>query len=464
MYGRTHRIHLIGIGGSGMCGIAEVLLNMGYEVSGSDLKPTDVTDRLVELGGRVFIGHAGSNIEGAQVVVYSTAVKAENAELKAAIAAGIPAIGRAEMLAELMRMKYGIAVGGSHGKTTTTSLVASVLARGGLDPTIVVGGRLHAIGSNARLGHGRFLVAEADESDGSFLRLSPAMTVITNIDREHMDHYKDMAELKQAFVYFANRVPFYGVSVLCLDDPLVREILPAVTKRTTTYGLTPEADVYATGVRLDADGSRFTVHTRARALGEVRLQLGGRHNVLNALAAIAVGGEIEIGFGHMAEALEGFSGVGRRFELKGEVAGVRVIDDYAHHPTEIRATLSAARAGDGRVLVIFQPHRYTRTAELREEFGAAFGDADLVWVLDIYAAGETPLPGVSGRSIVESAEARGAVNVRFAADPADAMREAVEAAAPGDRIMVLGAGDVWKLAAEVLERLRRQEAVAGKRS
>jgi len=460
VYGRTHRIHLIGIGGSGMCGIAEVLLNMGYQVSGSDLKTSETTDRLVELGGRVFAGHAPSNVEGAQVVVFSTAVRGDNAELRAAMAAGIPVIGRAEMLAELMRMKYGIAVGGSHGKTTTTSLIASVLARGGLDPTIVVGGRLHAIGSNARLGHGRFLVAEADESDGSFLRLAPALTVITNIDREHMDHYKDTAELRQAFVYFANRVPFYGASVLCVDDPVVRAILPEVTRRTLTYGLAEDAEIRATDVELGAGGARFTVHAFGSLLGEVRLRLHGRHNVLNALAALAVGREIEIGFEHMAEALEGFTGVGRRFELKGEVAGVRVIDDYAHHPTEIRATLAAARAAApaGRVLVIFQPHRYSRTQALAGEFGQAFGDADRVWVLDVYAAGEVPLPGIGGRTVVDSAHAAGARHVAWAEDPAAAVREAVEAACPGDRVMVLGAGDVWKLADGLLEGLRRQEA------
>jgi UDP-N-acetylmuramate--alanine ligase len=297
VYGRTHRIHLIGIGGSGMCGIAEVLLNMGYQVSGSDLRESENTDRLVHLGGRVFIGHAASNIERAQVVVYSTAVKNTNDELRAAVAAGIPVSGRAEMLAELIRMKNRIAVGGTHGKTTTTSLVATLIARGGLDPTIVVGGRLHAIGSNARLGHGRFLVAEADESDGSFLRLSPAMTVITNIDHEHLDHYSSMDELRQAFIYFANRVPFYGVSVLCIDDPLVREIIPEVTKRTLTYGFSEDADLRATDVRVDAAGSHFIVHVGERLLGEVHLQLHGRHNVLNALAALAVGREIEIGFG-----------------------------------------------------------------------------------------------------------------------------------------------------------------------
>jgi UDP-N-acetylmuramate--alanine ligase len=464
MYGRTHRIHLIGIGGSGMSGIAEVLINLGYQVSGSDLKASESTDRLLGLGGRIFIGHDAANVEGAQVVVYSTAVRESNDELRAAIAAGIPAIGRAEMLAELMRMKYGIAVGGSHGKTTTTSLVASVLAQGGLDPTIVVGGRLHAIGSNARLGHGRFMVAEADESDGSFLRLSPAVTVITNIDLEHLDHYKDLDELRQAFIYFANRVPFYGVSVLCIDDPRVRGILPEVAKRTATYGLTTEADVWASDVRVDEGGSRFRVHAGTRELGEVRLQLHGRHNVLNALAAIAVGREVEIGFDHMAQALEAFSGVGRRFELKGQVAGVSVIDDYAHHPTEIRATLGAARSSGGRVLVIFQPHRYSRTAALHEEFGTAFGDADRVWVLDVYAAGETPIAGVDSRMLVESAARHGARHVTYASDSAVAAREVVEAARPGDRIMVLGAGDVWKLADVLIDGLRRQEAVAGKRS
>ncbi len=453
MYGRTHRIHFIGIGGSGMSGIAEVLLTMGYQVSGSDLKTGDVTDRLIRLGGRVFPGHHPANVAGAQVVVYSSAVRPENPELMAAREAGIPAIGRAEMLAELMRMKYGVAVGGSHGKTTTTSMVAAVLARGGLDPTIVVGGRLHALGTNARLGHGQFLVAEADESDGSFLRLNPAVAVITNIDREHLDHYAGIEEVRQAFVYFANRVPFYGVTMLCVDDAHVREILPRVTKRTLLYGTREEAEVRAIRVELVPHGSRFTVRSTGRDLGALELQLPGAHNVLNALAAVAVGLELEVAFEHIAEALAGFRGVSRRFETRGTAGGVRVIDDYGHHPTEISATLAAARGLGGRTLVLFQPHRYTRTAALREEFGSCFGDAEHVWVLDVYAAGETPIAGITGRTVVESAEARGMRHVEYAPDPAAAVAAIAAAARPGDLVVTLGAGDVWRLGEEILSRL-----------
>ena len=461
MYGHTHRIHFIGIGGSGMSGLAEVLLNMGYQVTGSDLKASDVTERLTAIGGRVFTGHAASNVEGAQVVVYSSAVRPDNPELLAARTAAIPVIGRADMLAELMRMKYGIAVGGSHGKTTTTSMVASVLSRGGLDPTVVVGGRLRAIGANALLGHGRFLVAEADESDGSFLRLSPAVTVITNIDREHLDHYPDLAAIRQAFVYFANRVPFYGVSVLCVDDVHVREILPSVIKRSLLYGTRDEAEVRAVDVVLRPDGSRFGVVAAGARLGDVTLHVPGRHNVLNALAAVAVGLELEVGFGHIAEALDGFRGVGRRFEMRGEEAGVRVVDDYGHHPTEVAATLQAARQSGGKVLVIFQPHRYSRTAALREEFGACFADADRVWVLDVYAAGEAPIEGASGRSIVEAAHAHGAAHVAYAPSAAEAAAAAVAAAGSGDMILTLGAGDISKLGDELVQRLRAG-AVAGK--
>ena len=453
MYGRTHRIHFIGIGGAGMSGIAEVLLTLGYQVSGSDLRHSETTDRLVSLGGRVFIGHATSNLEGAQVVVYSSAVRPENPELKAARAAAVPVIGRAEMLAELMRMKYGVAVGGSHGKTTTTSMIAAVLARGGLDPTIVVGGRLHAIGSNARLGHGQFLVAEADESDGSFLRLNPAVSVITNIDREHLDYYSGLDALRQAFVYFANRVPFYGVSVLCADDPEVRAILPLVTKRTTLYGTRPEAHIRASAIELVPHGSRFRLHAGESELGAVELQVPGAHNVLNALAAAAIGLEVEVGFGHIAEALAQFRGVGRRFETRGETQGIRVVDDYGHHPTEIRATLAAARTLGGRVLVLFQPHRYSRTALLKDEFGAAFADAERVWVLDVYAAGEAQMAGVSGRTIVEAAAVRGATHVVYAPDPAEAVAAAAAAGRPGDTILTLGAGDVWKLGDDVLRAL-----------
>ncbi len=454
MYGRTRRIHFVGIGGVGMSGIAEVLLNLGYQVSGSDLRAGEATERLVRLGGRLFQDHAAANVEGAQVVVYSTAVKPDNPEVVAAREAGIPVIPRADMLAELMRMKYGIAVAGSHGKTTTTSLVAAVLARGGLDPTIVVGGRLQSIGSNARLGHGQFLVAEADESDGSFLRLSPAVSVITNIDREHLDHYGTLEELRQTFVYFANRVPFYGVSILCADDPQVLEILPRVTKRSLLYGTAPEARVRAVDVRLAAAGSSFGVESEGVPLGRIELALAGRHNVLNALAAVAVGLEIEVGFGHVAEALAAFRGVGRRFETRGEAGGVRVVDDYGHHPTEIRATLAAARGTGARVLVLFQPHRFTRTALLHREFGACFGDADRVWVLDIYPAGESPMPGVTARTIVQSGAAQGARHLSFAPSAAEALDAVCRELRAGDLVLTLGAGDVWRLGDQLLARLR----------
>jgi UDP-N-acetylmuramate--alanine ligase len=461
VYGRTRRIHFVGIGGSGMSGIAEVMLNMGYEVSGSDLKPGDATERLVRLGGRVFTGHAAANVEGAQVVVVSTAVPADNPEVVAAHRAEIPVIPRAEMLAELMRMKYGVAVGGSHGKTTTTSMVAAVLARGGLDPTIVVGGRLHALGSNARLGHGQFMVAEADESDGSFLRLSPAVTVVTNVDREHLDHYKDLADIQQAFVYFANRVPFYGASFLCSDDAGVRAILPRLTKRHVRYGVGEDAEIRGRAIEVHARGSRFLVTAMGRDLGAVELQVPGRHNVANALAAIAVGLELDVGFGHIAEALAGFRGVARRFELRGEAGGVEVIDDYGHHPTEIAATLAASRPRDGRSLVLFQPHRFTRTAALADEFGGCFGDAAHVWVLDVYAAGEKPIAGVSARTIVERAHAGGAAHVAYAPDAAAAVADIAREARPGDRVFTLGAGDVWKLGDAVLGELRTRAGVGG---
>jgi UDP-N-acetylmuramate--alanine ligase len=454
MYGRTHRIHLIGIGGSGMSGIAEVLLNMGYTVTGSDLRASEVTDRLVQLGGRVFLGHGASNIEGAQVVVYSSAVQPDNPEMMAAHAAHIPVIARADMLAELMRMKYGIAVGGSHGKTTTTSMVSAVLSRGGLDPTIVVGGRLKTLGGNARLGHGRFLVAEADESDGSFLRLAPAVTVVTNIDREHLDHYPDLAAIRTAFVYFANRVPFYGVSVLCADDPEVRAILPELRKRTILYGTDPEAEIRGTDITTLPHGVRFGVVAAGQPLGTIDLQVPGRHNALNALAAVAVGLELEVGFGHIAEALGEFRGVGRRFETRGEVGGVRVVDDYGHHPTEIAATLAAARTLGGRVLVVFQPHRYSRTAALLGEFGRCFGDADHAWVLEVYAAGEAPVAGATGAALADSARRQGAAQVEHQPDTAAVVAAVAAAARPGDVVLTLGAGDVWKLADRILDALR----------
>jgi UDP-N-acetylmuramate--alanine ligase len=390
-------------------------------------------------------------------------VRPDNPELAAARAAGIPVIARADMLAELMRMKYGVAIGGSHGKTTTTSMVAAVLQRGGLDPTIVVGGRLLTLGTNAKLGHGRFLVAEADESDGSFLRLAPAVTVVTNIDREHLDHYKDLEDIRQAFSYFANRVPFYGVAVLCVDDENVRSVLPRITKRHILYGTRPDAEIRGVELALRPQGSAFQIEAAGKNLGEIELHVPGRHNALNAMAAVAVGLELEIAFAHIAEALAGFHGVGRRFELRGEEGGVRVFDDYGHHPTEIAATLAAARGIGGRVLVVFQPHRYTRTEALREEFGRCFGDADLAWVMDVYAAGEPAIAGVSGETIVRSARDQGATHVHSTPTAAEAVEAAVTQARAGDVLLTLGAGDVSKLADQILAGLKKGVTASGGR-
>jgi UDP-N-acetylmuramate--alanine ligase len=458
MYGRARKIHFIGIGGSGMSGLAEVLLTTGYAVSGSDLRASDVTERLLRMGGRVFVGHHASNVEGAHIVVYSSAVKADNPELKAAVERGLPVIPRAEMLAELMRMKYGVAVAGAHGKTTTTSMVGAVLLEGGLDPTIVVGGRVHALGTNARLGQGQFLVAEADESDGSFVRLQPAIGVITNLDREHMDHYGSVAGLEAAFLEFAERAPFYGLVVLCADDPALVTLAGRLTRRTTTYGI-EHGTLRATNLDLGPDGARFDVTWSGETLGTIELPVLGRHNVLNALAAVAVGLELEIPFAHVARALAGFRGVGRRFETKGEVGGATVVDDYGHHPTEIRATLDAARQlGRGRVLVVFQPHRYSRTKALAEDFGKAFDGADCVIVTDIYAAGEAPIAGVTAELIVGAAKSHGHRDVVYAGDLARAEALIREKVRPHDLVVTLGAGDVAKVA----ERLVTQRAEAAR--
>ena len=456
MYGRARKIHFIGIGGSGMSGLAEVLLTMGYQVSGSDLKATEVTERLVRAGGRVFLGHDERNVEGVQIVVYSSAVTPDNPEYRAAVARNLPVIPRAEMLAELMRMKYGVAVAGAHGKTTTTSMVGAVLAEGGLDPTIVVGGRVHALGTNARLGQGQFLVAEADESDGSFVRLQPAIGVITNLDREHLDHYGTMAGVEAAFLKFAERVPFYGLVVLCADDPELDELRARITRRTITYGI-QRGEIRARDLELDARGSRFDAYYGERRLGRVEMSVVGRHNVLNALAAVAVGIELEVSFSHVAHALSSFLGVGRRFETRGEAEGVLVVDDYGHHPTEIRATLAAARQlGRERVVVVFQPHRYTRTRALVEEFGRAFDEADVVLVTDIYAAGEAPIPGVTAENIVGAARSHGHRDVVYAGDLARAEALLRELVRPHDLVLTLGAGDIGRLGERFLH--RRAEA------
>ena len=445
-----------------MSGIAEVLLTLGYKVSGSDLKSSSVTQRLANLGAIIFEGHRAENITGAEVVVTSSAIVRENPEVTAARAQHIPVIPRAEMLAELMRLKYGIAVAGMHGKTTTTSMVAAVLAGGGLDPTVVVGGRVDAMGSNARLGKSHYLVAEADESDRSFLKLSPILAVVTNIDREHMDCYRDMGDVEQAFIDFVDRVPFYGMVVLCNDDERLRSLLPRLARRATTYGLRQDSDFRILSSEIECGSanrhySHFAVEYRGKSLGDFHLQVPGNHNVLNATAAIAVGIGLDIDCERIRESLEAFRGVDRRFELKGTANGISVIDDYGHHPTEIRATLAAARqCGFERIHVVFQPHRYTRTQDLLEQFGTAFSDADTVFVLDIYAASEPPIAGVSGEKVVTAIRELGGKNARHLASFDEAARELAALAESGDMILTLGAGNVSQLGPEILEELRKR--------
>ncbi|MDQ1452416.1 MAG: UDP-N-acetylmuramate--alanine ligase [Acidobacteriaceae bacterium] len=452
MFAKAQRVHFIGIGGIGMSGIAEILLNLGYPVSGSDLKRSPVTERLAALGATIFEGHAAANVVGASVVVVSSAVNDANPEVVEARASKVPVIQRAEMLAELMRLKYGIAVAGMHGKTTTTSMIAAILAGGGLDPTIVVGGRIDAMGSNARLGKSQYLVAEADESDRSFLKLSPILGVVTNLDREHMDCYQDMADVEAAFVSFMDRVPFYGAITACVDDALLAAVLPRVRRRVYTYGFTPDANFVC---RLLPTGegarSRFEVVAAGHVLGAFALHVPGRHNVLNATAAVAIGTQLEIAPAAIAAALVDFRGVDRRFQLKGMARGITVVDDYGHHPTEIRATLAAARdCGYQHVHVIFQPHRYTRTRDLMEEFTGAFDDADSVEMLDIYAASEEPIAGIDAEVLTKKIHRP---QVRYAGDVADAVAAVTYRAQDGDLIMTLGAGSISQVGPQVLEAL-----------
>ncbi len=451
---RIKHVHFVGAGGIGMCGLAELLHTQGYRVSGSDLREGPSLDRLRSLGIAVAVGHAAENLGDVDVVVYSSAVPPHNPELREAERRGIPVIPRAEMLAESMRLKEGIAVAGSHGKTTTTSLVAHVLSSAGLDPTAVIGGRVLApdrAPSTTRLGAGDLLVAEADESDGSFLRLAPVVAVVTNIDPEHLDHYGSYDALEAAFVAFANRVPFWGLSVLCLDHPGVQAIVPRMTRRTTTYGFASQADLVATHLRLESPGTRFEVRRRGERLGQVRLRLPGRHNVLNALATLAVAHELDVPFATAAESLSGFLGIERRFETKGVAAGVRVVDDYGHHPAEIRATLAAAREiHAGRVVVAFQPHRYTRTRDLWNDFVTAFNDADVLVVTDIYSAGEAKIPGVEAAPLADAIRAHGHRDVRFAANLDDVLAELAATAREGDLVVTLGAGSVSQVGARLL--------------
>ncbi len=456
MFFRRQHLHFAGIGGIGMSGIAEVLLNLGYTISGSDLKLSPITDRLAAMGAHVFEGHAASNVAGARALVVSSAVDEQNPEVQEARRLQIPVIPRGELLAELMRLKYGIAVAGSHGKTTTTSMTAAILNHAGLDPTVVVGGRVGAMGgSNARVGHSDFLVVESDESDGSFLKLSPIVAVVTNIDREHLDHYPSLEAIEAAFVEFLNKTPFYGACIVCLDDANVQAILPALKRRIITYGTTAQADMQASEIGCGHFSSDFRLTYRGTDLGRFQLRLPGRHNVLNAMAAACVALELEVKPDAIREALSAFSGVDRRFQVRGKERGITVVDDYGHHPTEIRATLDGARAcGFRRIHVLFQPHRYTRTAHLMDEFAGAFHQADSLFVMDIYAASEKPLEGVTAEALVERIRQFGHQSVEYVGTLANGVDGLYGAAEDGDVALTLGAGNVWQAGELLLDRLR----------
>lgn len=462
MYGNIGRIHFVGIGGIGMSGIAEVLLNLGYEVSGSDLRLNDTTERLARLGGLIFQGHRPEHVAAASVVVTSSAVKDDNLEVRRALERRVPVIPRAEMLAELMRMKYGIAVAGTHGKTTTTSMLATTLHAAGIDPTAVIGGQLNAFESNAKLGQGRFMVAEADESDGSFMHLAPSIAIVTNIDNDHLDHYGSMEAIRQTFVDFLQKIPFYGLAVVCADDPQVSRILPQLNKRLCRYGFSADADLRACQLRTSGQGCCFEVWQKDQYLGEVALQVPGRHNVLNALATIAVALELGVGFPETAAALAAFQGVQRRFQRYYSGPEGVVVDDYAHHPREIEATLEAARssAGKQRLTAVFQPHRYSRTALLFDEFVHAFKEADMVCVVDIYAAGEDPRPGVTSSKLVQAMRQAGYNNVCYIPDKNSVPPWLEHYQQRGDWILTLGAGDIWQLAQDLGAHWAR-EAVHG---
>ena len=454
MFKRIQRIHLVGVGGSGMSGIAEVLLNRGYRVSGSDLKLTSVTQRLVERGARICEGHAPEHLDVADVVVVSSAVKPNNPEIEEARRRQIPIIPRAEMLAELMRGKYGIAVAGTHGKTTTTSLVAGLTGQGGLDPTIVLGGRLNALGSNAKLGTGEFMVVEADESDRSFLLLSPTLAVVTNIDLDHMESYAGIDDLKSAFVEFVNKVPFYGAAVLCQDDPAVASILSRIKRRIVTYGFGRESDLRISAAEYVGFESRFELDYRGQRLGPFRLNLPGRHNVLNAAAAVAVGLDLGLVPSVMHSALAEFEGPDRRFQLMGQVRGITLIDDYGHHPTEIAATLQAAtHLRANRLVVVFQPHRYSRTQYCFEEFSEAFDRADMVFLADIYAAGEEPINGLTSAKLAQAIQQHGHPDARYLGAAEDMAPKLTPLLEDGDVVLTMGAGSITRLARELLKEL-----------
>lgn len=457
MFKRYQRIHFIGIGGIGMSGIAELLLNLGYKVSGSDQRTTDLTRRLEALGAVIHEGHDPAHVQGADVVVISSAISEENPELQAARKLPkVPVIRRAEMLAELMRLKYSVLVAGAHGKTTTTSMISTVLARGDLDPTVVIGGRLNAWGTNAKLGTGEFMVAEADESDGTFLLLPPTIAVVTNIDLEHLDYYRDLSHIRQTFLQFINRIPFYGQAVLCLEDENIQAILPSVQKRFVTYGFSSQADFQARNVRNNGLSSTYRAFFQGEDLGEVAIPIPGRHNVLNSLAAVAVGHELEIPFPAVQAGLRDMTGVQRRFQIKGEAGGVLVLDDYGHHPTEIRAVLEtlANCYPDRRKIVAFQPHRYSRTQALMDQFARCFYHSDVLVITEIYAASEKPIPGINAGRLVEQIAAHGHHELYFC-PTLDLMLEKLESiVAPGDVVITLGAGSIWQVGESLLEKLK----------
>jgi len=454
MYLKKYHIHFVGIGGIGMSGIAELLLNLGYKVSGSDVKKSDITDRLESLGGTIFKEHAAEHMEGADVVVVSSAIDPDNPEVQAAGQSSIPVIPRAEMLAELMRLKYSIAIAGAHGKTSTTSIVASVLAEGGLDPTVVIGGKLKSIGSNAVLGQGDFIVAEADESDGSFLKFSPTIAVVTNIDKEHLDFYEDLDAIKTVFSNFLDRIPFYGLAVLCLDNEPIQDLIPQLKKRYTTYGMSAQADFHIRDVSFANQKSGFNIYHHGQKLGHITLNLPGIHNVYNATASIAVGVELNIAFDQIKSALETVEGVQRRLEIKGETNDVIVIDDYGHHPTEIKITLKTIEENwpDRRKVVVFQPHRYSRTQALFDEFSRAFYQSDVLLVMPIYAASEKKIEGVSSQNLCEEIKAHGHKDVIYVDGFKAAFSHLKQTLQPHDLLLTLGAGDVWKVGEKFLKK------------
>ena len=447
-FGRTQHIHFVGVGGIGMSGIAELLLNLGYKVTGSDIKQSSVISHIEDLGGQIFIGHSDSNIEGADVVVYSSAVSLKNCELLAAQKKFIPVIPRAEMLSELMRLKYGVAIAGSHGKTTTTSMVASILTKGTLDPTVIIGGRLDIWGgANSKLGQGQILLAEADESDGSFLALSPTISVVTNIDREHLNYYKSMDNLRDTFSQFMNKVPFYGATIACLDDEEIQRLLPSLKKRCITYGLSSQADISSREIEQNRMNISFEVIYFGNSMGRVTVGMPGKHNVRNALASIGVAMEFNLGIDIIREGLKSLGGLGRRFQIKGERDGVMVIDDYGHHPTEIMVVLTTLRESwpDRRLIVIFQPHRYSRTYDLLDKFVLSFNNADIAFVAPIYEAGENPIEGISNETVARGIHEHGHRDVRSYGKNEDILSRILETVHPGDILLTLGAGDIFKV-------------------